>query len=86
MATFKADHVRAVAIELQNKARALYQSILPIYRESGSWELNALDPDLPAPYDVKVQLAEYKAIAVDSLRLTDWIADLLNAQPEDTLE
>lgn len=86
MATFKADKVRAIAIELQNKARALYQAILPIYRESGAWELNALDPDLPAPYDVKVQLAEYKQLTVDPLRLTDWDSDLLTAQPDDTLE
>jgi hypothetical protein len=86
MATFQTDKVRALAIELQNKARTLYQTILPIYRASGAWELNALDPDLPLPYDIKVQIAEYKTLKVDPLRLTDWDSEILTAQPGDTLE
>ncbi len=85
MATFKADQVRAVAIELQNKARALYQTILPIYRETGAWALNGLDPNLPGPYAVKVQLATYRAMQIDTLKLSEWIAALLAADPADTL-
>lgn len=86
MATFKADQVRACAIELQHKARALYQMILPVYRTSGAWILNGTDPMLPGPYDVKVQLAAYREIRVDTLKLTEWITALLAAAVDDTLD
>lgn len=83
MATFAADKVRAAAIELQNKARTLYQAVLPIYRASGAWTLNGLDTELPVPFDLKVQIEAYKALKLELLKL-DWTETLRQAVPGDT--
>lgn len=85
MATFGSDIVRAAAIELKEKAIALYANILPIYTEVSAWTLNSMDSLLPLPYDVKVQLAAYRALKIDAIKLTDWVGLILGAQPEDTL-
>ena len=84
MATFQAEQVRAVAIELRNKINTLYIAALPIFRAAAQWSLNGLDPDLPAPYDLKVALDSYKALSVGSLKL-DWVTALQSAAPSDTL-
>jgi hypothetical protein len=85
MATFYADQVRAVAIELQNKARNLYQAILPIYETTRQWTLNGTDPMLPMPFEVRVQLASYNAVYMETLKLKEWVTLLLTAQLGDTL-
>jgi hypothetical protein len=85
MATFQADIERAVAIELRDKAATLYATLLPIYLEASSWTLNGIDPDLPAPFDVKIQLDSYQALILDRLKLTEWVTLLRTAQSGDTL-
>jgi hypothetical protein len=84
MATYQADQVRAVAIELRNKIASLYIAALPIFRATAQWTLNGVDPDVPAPFAVKVMLESYKALKVDSLKL-EWGTALLQASPDDTL-
>lgn len=85
MATFDADIERAVAIELKEKALLLYSAVLPVYRATSQWVLNSTDPLLPAPFDVKVQLAAYNALSIETLKLKEWLNTLLTAQPGDTL-
>ena len=85
MASYPADQVRAVAIELRNKVNTLYVSVLPIFRAAAQWTLNGIDPELPAPFDVSVQLASYKALTITRLKLDEWITAMLNAAPGDTL-
>jgi hypothetical protein len=85
MATFNADTERAVAIELKEKMLLLYAAVLPVFQATSQWVLNNTDPMLPAPFDVKVQLASYQALTVEALKLKEWIAQLLTAQPGDTL-
>jgi hypothetical protein len=85
MATFDADIERAVAIELKEKILSLYISVLPVFRQSSLWTLNGTDPMLPAPYDVKLQIASYKTLRVETLKLSEWVTLLLTAQVGDTL-
>lgn len=85
MATFGSDLVRAVAIELQEKATSLYASLLPIYQEVNTWTLNSMDSLLPTPFDVKIQLAAYRALTLETIKLTDWVGLILGAQVDDTL-
>lgn len=85
MATFDASKVRAVAIEVKERTLDLYAGILPIQNTLSTWTLNGLDPALPAPFDVRVQLEAYDAIIKQALRLTEWINALKQAQPGDTL-
>jgi hypothetical protein len=85
MATFNASQERAVAIELRAKTTRLYFDVLPIWQEAASWTLNGIDPDLPVPFDVKIQLDAYQALTLDRLKLTDWVKELQTAQSGDTL-
>lgn len=84
MSIYAADKIRAAAIELRNKINTLYVEALPIFRATAQWTLNGIDADLPVPFDVKVQLDAYKALAVAALKL-DWIADIQQAELGDEL-
>lgn len=84
MATFQAAHVRAVAIELQEKVLTLYPQLLPIFRATSQMTLNGLDADLPAPFDLKVLLDTYKALKIETLKL-EWVTALQAAAPGDVL-
>jgi hypothetical protein len=85
MQVFDAHIDRAVAIELKDKVTTLYVSLLPIFYSVSNWTLNSIDPDLPAPFDVKVQLDAYAAITLERLKLTEWVKELQTAQNGDTL-
>jgi hypothetical protein len=85
MATFDATIERATALELRRKTVDLYFSVLPIWHAVSAWTLNGIDPALPLPYAVKVQLDSYKAISVQRLKLDDWVTAIQQAQPGDTL-
>lgn len=83
--TFVAEQERAVAIELRSKVFSLYFNLFPLWQEVSSWTLNSIDPDLPDPFDVKIQLDAYQALALERLKLTDWVKELQTAQNGDTL-
>jgi hypothetical protein len=85
MAALDASIVRACGIELRERILTLFMSVNAIYQGTGSWILNGLDPMLPTPFDVRTQLEQYKALKLDTLRLTEWVTLLLQAQPDDTL-
>jgi hypothetical protein len=84
MATFDAARVRAVAIELKDKSFDLYVNLLPIITALGDWKLNDLDPALPDPFAVKIQLDAYQALSIDRLRL-EWVADVQQSTVDDVL-
>ena len=85
MATYDADIVRAVSIELQERARILYLNVLTIYQTAKTWTLNGLDPALPLPFNIKVQLDAYKALTLERLKLEPWVSDLQKAAVDDIL-
>lgn len=85
MAIFDADIERMCAIELRENLLALYAAVFPIYLVTSAWTLNNLDARLPAPFEVKVQLEAYKKLRIIALKLTEFDALLLTAQPGDTL-
>jgi len=85
MATFDADLERMVAIEVKEKLLTLYAAVLPLFTTTSAWVLNGVDPMLPAPFDVKVALQQYKALKVERLVLQTDIDYLLTAQIGDTL-
>jgi len=85
MATFDANLVRACAIELRERALTLFMAVNAIYQGSGSWVLNGTDPMLPAPFDVRAQLEQYKTLKLEALKLSEWVTALLQAQPGDML-
>jgi hypothetical protein len=85
MATFDASKIRACTLEMREKAFDLYADLLPLITTVSTWTLNGLDPALPLPYAVKVQLDSYKAITVQRLKLDDWVTAIQQAQPGDTL-
>lgn len=85
MATFDADIVRACGLELQERTRALYLNVYSIYQAVKAWTLNGIDPALPLPFDVKVQLDSYQALTLERLRLGEWVAAIQRAAPNDTL-
>ena len=85
MATYDVDMVRSVALEIHEKITALYASVLPIYTETTAWTLNNLDSLLPTPFEVRVQLAAYRTLALESLKLTDYDALVMQAEVSDTL-
>jgi hypothetical protein len=85
MATFDADIIRATALELQERTRVLYIDVLSIYQTARTWTLNGIDPALPMPFDVKVQLDSYQALSLDRLRLGEWVTAIQKAAPGDTL-
>lgn len=85
MATFQADQVRAVAIELRDKISTLYIAALPIFREVHKWTLNGFDAECPPPFDVRVQVDAYKAITLETLKL-DWVTEIRTAVYGDTNE
>lgn len=85
MATFDAAIARSVSIELKEKIFGIYTSVLPLVTAVSTWELNALDPALPEPFAVKVQLDAYQALALERLRLSDWVTALQKAYAGDTL-
>lgn len=85
LATFDADIERLVAIELKTRVIGLYASILPVFGTVTDWVLNGTDPMLPAPFEVKVALQQYKAIKLERLRLDEQITILLTALVGDTL-
>ena len=85
MATFDASKVRAVALELKERTFEMYASILPIQTTLAGWTLNSLDPDLPIPFDVRVQLEAFEEFTMPALRLKEWISAIKQAQPGDSL-
>jgi hypothetical protein len=85
MASFEAHLVRACSIELRDRTLTLYMAVNAIYQGTNEWVLNGLDPMLPAPFDVRSQLAQYKALKLEALKLSEWVTMLLEAQPGDTL-
>lgn len=85
MAAFEASKVRAVCIELKERTLDLYAALLPIQTELADWQLNGSDPNLPTPFEVRVQLEAYDALTKAALRLTEWIAAIKLAQPADFL-
>lgn len=85
MATYEASKVRAVSLELKDRTLELYAALLPMITEMGTWSLNGTDPNLPTPFEVRVQLEAYEAIVKATLRLTDWITAIKQAQPADFL-
>lgn len=84
MAAYKASIIRATAIELREKAFALYTTLLPVITAISTWTLNGLDPNLPPPYDVRLQVEAYENLLKEALKLKDW-SGILNAQETDTL-
>jgi hypothetical protein len=84
MATYQASHLRAVALELQEKTLTLYLQLLPIFSATARMKLNGHDQELPVPFDVKVQLDAYKALKLETLKL-EWVTDLQAATPADSL-
>lgn len=85
MASYDANIVRGVSLELYEDVLDLYIALLPIVNTVKGWTLNSYDPNLPLPFDVKVQLDAYKALKVKSLQLSDWVAALQQAASGDTL-
>lgn len=85
MATFDASIVRACAIELREKIVTLYMNVNAIYQGTASWILNATDPLLPVPFEVRAQLNAYKSLTLERLQLSDWVTALQQAGPGDTL-
>jgi hypothetical protein len=85
MATFDAQIVRAVAIELSERVIDFYLAYLPIYTQITSWTLNGTDPMLPSPFEVKAQIDAYKAIKQKMLKLDEWVSMLQQATVDDTL-
>ena len=85
MATFDANIVRACAIELKEKVFDLYLELLPMVTTLNGWTLNGLDPALPGPFAVKVQIDAYKALMLDRLKLEPWMSDIQKAAFDDTL-
>lgn len=85
MATYDAAKVRAIAIELTEKITGLHAESRAIYNICKGWTLNGLDPALPGPYDVKIQIDAYKALVLDRLKLEPWASDLQKALVNDTL-
>jgi hypothetical protein len=85
MQVFEAHTTRAVAIELKEKVNSIYFDVLPVFYAVSTWKLNSIDPDMPEPFDIKVQLDAYQALTIQRLKLTDWIAALQTAQNGDTL-
>ena len=83
MASFDPDIARAVALELTQKILTLYAAILPIEQEVAAWTLNNVDRDLPTPFAIRVQLESYKALAIETLRLKEWVNSLLAATVDD---
>lgn len=83
--TFDADIERMCAIELRENMLSLYAAVLPIYAATSAWTLNNIDPLLPAPFDVCVQLEAYHLLKIAELQLKAFDALLLKAQPGDTL-
>lgn len=85
MQIFEAHTTRAVAIELKEKVNSLYFDVLPVFYAVSTWKLNSIDPELPEPFDLKIQLDAYQALTLERLKLTDWVKDLQTAQSGDTL-
>lgn len=85
MSTFAANRARAVALELCDEAITLYLAVLPIFRASQNWTLNGLDPALPAPIELRAQVAAWRALLVPDLKLDAWGKAFLTAGPDDTL-
>lgn len=85
MATFEASKARAVAIELRENVMDLYVNLLSLYRGVGVWELNNYDPMLPAPIELRTQLAAYHALTLPALLLVGWGEEFLTASADDTL-
>lgn len=83
MAVYDAAKVRAVGIELKERVLELYADLLPIQTTLSGWSLNGIDPALPTPFEVRVQLEAYDALTKSALRLTEWISALKQAQPAD---
>lgn len=77
--------MRAVCLELKERTLDLYAAILPIQTSLAEWQLNGVDPNLPTPFEVRVQLEAYDDITKAALRLTEWITALKLAQPADFL-
>jgi len=85
MAVYEASKIRAVSCELKDRLLTLYASLLPIYTEVTGWMLNGSDPNLPTPFQVRVQIEAYEALTKENLRLTDWITQIKQAQVNDFL-
>lgn len=85
MATFEASKARAVAIELRERVIDLYVGMLPLFRGTGAWILNGVDPLLPQPIELRTQIAAYRAISLPVLTLADWGEAFLTAGADDTL-
>jgi hypothetical protein len=85
MAVYEASKVRSVCIELNEKVFDLYAALLPIVTALNDWTLNGVDPALPQPFDVRIQLEAYEALTKSALRLTDWVTALKAATVYDTL-
>lgn len=85
MATFPANKVRAVGIEVKDKSLDIYTSAAVLAQTVMGWTLNSYDPNLPTPFEVQSALASYKALKVQALKLSEWIAELEQAEFGDTL-
>jgi hypothetical protein len=85
MAAFEAQKIRAISCELKERLFDLYATLLPIQTEVNDWMLNGSDPNLPTPFQVRVQVEAYEALTKATLRLTDWITEVKQAQPADYL-
>lgn len=85
MASFDANIVRACAIELRERVLTLFMTINAIFQRTGVWVLNSTDPMLPSPFDVRVQLEQYKTLKLERLKLEEWGTELLQATINDVL-
>lgn len=85
METFDADLERMVAIELKEKLLTLYAGVLPLWSTVNTWKLNDVNTLLPAPFDVRVAIEQYRTLRVERLLLQDTIASFLKAEIGDTL-
>jgi hypothetical protein len=85
MASYDAGRARAVCLELKDNITTLYVNALAIFRASQRWTLNGLDPALPAPVDIRAQVAAFRALTIPALKLTDWGNQFLQAGANDTL-
>lgn len=82
---FNSNMTRAVAIELKEKFMPHFMKVNAMYAEIGTWILHCSPDNLPAPYDVKVQLQQYADLKTEALELASWAEKLMDAQIGDTL-
>lgn len=70
------EHVRAVALVLQQCAETLYNDVLPVYGITDAWNVTGLDGDLPPEGEVKSTLELYEQITKLPINLASALRDV----------